>query len=711
MPAQYGSQSSTGNPPPQHDSPEEHLQEMLDLQQSTSIAVYGSSGLYHTLQKVGIGCVVEETFASRPSNKINIPEVKSANASFVYNYYTRDERIRPDSVDPRSRIVTLNNSTTDEIFYRSKNKKIARYVRIEFQPPQLSNNMIQNVDLTTSLGEDLSDVLNKVIVEGSLSNSIFVGTELLDTGKESKIYTMLNGAMFFMDIPTEQNSPKEAAEILYDTLQEKGGLFGQDKKMIVNALSNIAAEGYNLAPSDVPPEIAKFATDPVGKQTFSVQFNQLLMSDLISASTKIPDNMFQDELRSLQNFANEAKARIIDTIGENVYQEADYDLQVEAITERAVNPATINSLDYPKIKLAGYLIEKYEILPSEEVKFLGRKYINNVQGRYAIDEEIGYGGVYFYKIRTVCRVETMLASENNDDPAENQLLMADFYMASEGVLADVTCVERVPPPTVSTIRASFDFKTLLPRLTWQFPLNKQRDIKRFQIFKRLTLDQPFVLLKEYDFDNSIIRSTVSEIAPAKHVIRMNRPGLSFIDSTHKQGEKPIYTIACVDAHGMSSNLGLQVQVERDRYTNKVSSKVMSRPGAPKPYPNLFINVDSFQDVMKVSNYDKVKVFLDPEYYRVTKTEMRSQTYEYMGYDLESSVPTEVDTNFLAIDDNNFRYSMHIINTDNQKDSLVKIKLSTKASLGGGMSGVDENYYNVSVASLSENNINFQYGIE
>ncbi len=695
---------NNGAPPPS--SAEEQLEQLVELQDVISYRLADGSSLEHSLAQVGITSHIEETFVSNPVDKINIPEVRNATATFVYNYYTRDERLRPDSSNPSEQIVSLNNSTSDEIFYRLRNKKIARYVTIQFQPPSISNNIIGNVSLTND-GIDLSQDLKQIIQEGGLSNNVFVGMEILDTGKESKIYDMLNGAMFFMNIPTEENSPKEAAEKLYETLTEKGGLFGQDKKMIVNALSKISSEGYNLAPSDVPPEIAKFANDPIGKQTFSVQFNQLLMSELVSESTRIPDSLFQDELRSLVDWSKEARINTLNSIGDNVYQEIDYDLAVPAVKTRAANNQT-NLNNFPDIKFAGYLLEKYEILPDEDVVFLGRRYIDNHQARYAMDEDVRYGGSYFYKIRTVCRVETILSSVN-EDPTLNQKLIATVYMASEGVLADVNCVERVPPPTVTNIRATFDFKTLLPRLTWQFPLNKQRDIKRFQIFKRLSLDQPYVLLKEYDFDNSISRSSVSEVAPPKHVIRMPRPRLSFIDSTHKQGEKPIYTIACVDAHGMSSNLGLQVQVERDRYTNKVSRKVMSRPGAPKPYPNLFINVDGFQDVMKLSNYDRIKVFLDPEYYRVTKTETRNIPIPGTHFNLP--FPTEVDQSFLAIDPNNFRYSMHIINTDNQKDALVKIKISKKASLAGGLSGADENFYNVSLASLSENNINFQYGIE
>ena len=46
--------------------------------------------------------------------------------------------------------------------------------------------------------------------------------------------------------------------------------------------------------------------------------------------------------------------------------------------------------------------------------------------------------------------------------------------------------------------------------------------------------------------------------------------------------------------------------------------MISRPNAPKPYPNLLVNIDAFQDCIKVSNYDRLKVFFDPEYYKVTR---------------------------------------------------------------------------------------------
>ena len=115
----------------------------------------------------------------------------------------------------------------------------------------------------------------------------------------------------------------------------------------------------------------------------------------------------------------------------------------------------------------------------------------------------------------------------------------------------------------------------------------------------------------------------------------------------------------------------------------------------------------YKKSIKVSNFDRIKVFCDPEYYRVTRKEEQRTAQYHNGRIIEAVGMVERDLNFLAIDRNNFRYSMHIINTDNQKDALVKIKLENKTSLAAS----DEDFYNVSLANFSQNNINFQYGVE
>ncbi|HAI45011.1 MAG TPA: hypothetical protein DCM40_46500, partial [Maribacter sp.] len=91
-----------------------------------------------SLEEAGISTDLFDTFTSRPADKINLPEVINAKATFVYNYYTRDERVRVGTKDFKERIVTLDANNTDEIFYQVKNKKLPRYVKLTIKPPKIN---------------------------------------------------------------------------------------------------------------------------------------------------------------------------------------------------------------------------------------------------------------------------------------------------------------------------------------------------------------------------------------------------------------------------------------------------------------------------------------------------------------------------------------------------------------------------------------------
>lgn len=655
------------------------------------------------LKLSGIDSELSETFMSRPVDKINLPEVVEGKAEFVYNYFTPDERVR----EPNDQILNLNVSSKEDVFYAKNNKRIPRYVRLSFKTPKINNDLLES-NLSNELIEKINDNLDKIIVEGAMSNKVYTGLELLDTGKETNLYTMGRGILFANNLMQGKDSQKDSVDKLYDTLEEKGGLFGDDKKILIEALTNVKAEGYRISKADITDTVAHFLDDPISKQTFSIQFNNLLMTDIIENSLIVPDNTFQDELRSLKDISKDIKKEIIASIPPaNTFREADYDLQVSAIDLTYFNNDNASDIErfasnYPKIKFVGYLIEKFEVSPDEETIFLGRKFIPGGRSNFAIDTDIKYGAAYFYKIRSICIVETVLSVINTLDKSLNQLAIAKVTMASEGKLIPVTCFEYIPPPPPTMIKCSFDFDTLLPRIYWDFPVNKQRDIKKFQIFKRFNIEQPFTLIAEFDFDNSIIKSNFPEKALNKNLYKFDSAKTYFIDTSHKEGEEPIYTICSVDAHGMSSNYGPQFKVKRDKFTNKVTTTRISQSGAPKPYPNMFVNEDAFIDVIKTSNYDRINIFLDPDCFRLTKYKDKNRVNTN---DTNGSI-TEEDLNHLAIDDAKARYTMQIINIDNQKDKIIKIKLQNKA-----ITVVDEDYFNISETGISEKNLSFQYGME
>ena len=115
----------------------------------------------------------------------------------------------------------------------------------------------------------------------------------------------------------------------------------------------------------------------------------------------------------------------------------------------------------------------------------------------------------------------------------------------------------------------------------------------------------------------------------------------------------IYAVACIDAHGLSSNLSPQFEISFDKYKNKINKRLISASGAPKSYPNLYLLDDAFVDVIKDSGHDRMTVYFDPEFLNVFNTD---------GSDL----------GLLATKNNDGLYKLQFINTDLQQATTLDI---------------------------------------
>lgn len=606
--------------------------------------------------------VVLDSYPSVPSLRVNVPEVRQAKAEFVYNYFTANER---EVIETGKKILDVSVSRDEEIFFQTNNDRKARYVKISFSPPK------RNIHITPLRNSRIvSENLDKILVEGGVSNEDFASFEIVDSMKEKNLYDMLDGSLFITQLNSSEDSPKDAYDKLLEA-QEDGRLTGKEKKLISSALQGLQSKGYRIASSDLSQEEAVNSNDLVARQNFSIQANKLVFDQIVDSAVRIPDSVFQDEFYSMQSYSREASSYARKRNSSNKEVESTYTTNVFYIDSNPIASKFGNTADYsriqkqfskyPIIKHAGYLINKLEVEEGGTYTSRGKLVSDNPDGLYIVDENVRYGGIYVYEIRSIYYVQLIAEERSDEDPSLDDISIIDILVASEGKLADVHCIEQVPPPAPVNLKLSFDYKTRKPKLNWQFPINPQRDIKRFQIFKRQSLRQPFTLIAEFDFDNSTIRSSVAEVASEKSLYRMPYPKVSFIDNTWESGEKPIYTVAAVDAHGFSSNYGTQMRFIYNPRLNKVRNELVSLPNAPKPYPNLLVNRDSFEDAIKVSGYDRMKVYFDPEYYKVT---------QYI--DKDPSI--EKDLDFLRINLNKDTYQIHMINIDNQKDKILNIRI-------------------------------------
>ena len=125
----------------------------------------------------------------------------------------------------------------------------------------------------------------------------------------------------------------------------------------------------------------------------------------------------------------------------------------------------------------------------------------------------------------------------------------------------------------------------------------------------------------------------------------------------KKGTRFIYAIAGIDARGLTSSYSEQVKVRFNVVKNKLIVNRISPKGAPKPYPNIYLDGDIFVDTMRSSGASRMRVYFDPEYYDVVRT-MRIP---------DSDATTTLSQNLISD-----KYKIQIINLDLQESQLLNL---------------------------------------
>jgi hypothetical protein len=104
-------------------------------------------------------------------------------------------------------------------------------------------------------------------------------------------------------------------------------------------------------------------------------------------------------------------------------------------------------------------------------------------------------------------------------------------------------------------------------------------------------------------------------------------------------------------------------VSYDRFTNTTNARFISRSGAPKPYPNIFLEVDALPDVINTQNTDKIKVFFTPECKKI-----------------QSFVEGELVLGDTFIDKDIGNYRIQLINTETQESANVVFSIDEEEFL-------------------------------
>jgi hypothetical protein len=232
------------------------------------------------------------------------------------------------------------------------------------------------------------------------------------------------------------------------------------------------------------------------------------------------------------------------------------------------------------------------------------------------DEAIRYGETYRY----VCHYVYHFMCLNEED----RFMLDHFLLCTEPYISnDVVCKEFDSPPPPTGVSAEYDKLVGKLFLKWRHPTNYENDVKGYQVLKRNSLEEPFVLTHQLEGHLQTDAYELSELVAVDSIFKT--PGYIpdyLEDETYDKNKLCIYTVRSIDAHGMLSNYSEQIAVYYDFLRDKLIVDSVATQGSRVDYPNetvrnksiFFENkVDVVDNLPIVENPKKISVYVTPDY--------------------------------------------------------------------------------------------------
>ena len=590
---------------------------------------------------------------SLPSKKIsliNVPEVSNFDVTFEYDFFTFDEKINDTGLDTAEFVRTRPAGAFDTSFIDSINFKrfTPRFVEFSWKSvvdEKLLKTSQANPNVTSI---SINSNLQKIHNEQTFTTDEFTNIYLQDNQKDQKLEFFIRRALDLIrkgQNKNNQESPLDIAKFLKNNLDSR-----IDPSFLTKTFTSFQNNGYKFLDQNGEVKVTKSFLDELAQVKVRTQINNKVIYSLLKTSSENTINIFDDEINQQIESANQIQQQAISQKSSTVLDGKDYDFEIlDYVAYRNIDP---NSFD-PTVQIIGYIIDKQEI--SDNGGLIDREpiIIENPRSTSTVDLKVRYNTSYVYSIRSIAYMETAA-----EDSETNSIIAIGFLvssMPSERIV--VKTVEEIPPPPPADFNIGWCYTNQAARLMWSFPVNPQQDIKKFQVFRRPSVDQPFQLIKEYDFDDSLVKTPAREFPNAELVEHLADPKSFYIDKEFTKNSKFIYAVCSVDAHGFSSGYSTQFEISFDRFSNKIVKKLISLSGAPKAYPNAFLQVDTFVDTIRDSGHKKMNIYFNPEYLKVTDNNNN-------------------DMKLIRTDENS-EYRLQLINVDIQEQQVVKIKIEDK----------------------------------
>jgi hypothetical protein len=305
--------------------------------------------------------------------------------------------------------------------------------------------------------------------------------------------------------------------------------------------------------------------------------------------------------------------------------------------------------------VAGYVIDKYEILENGTTQYHPPIIIGSKSISKHLDLNVKYGSKYVYSIRAITKLNIVAIDVESNVPA----LIICLLSSNSSSKKIIECIELVNPPSPTDLDFSWGYGDDSLMIHWTFPPNPQRDIKAFQVFRRSSLNMPFELIKQFDFNDSDKKVFhFSENVLSQLNEKLTSAKTFFVDEQFNKKSDYIYTVCSIDAHGLSSNYSPQFRVKFSTSENSITKELISRSGAPKQYPNFFVENKGTVEVGKISgsSFRRMNLFFTPQCINLMRKNRKIEN-------LVSTKNTGGGT-----------YIINLLNVDNQVSEKIEINI-------------------------------------
>jgi hypothetical protein len=564
---------------------------------------------------------------------VDIPDVRNTTVKFYYSYFTSDEGLTEYSA--ASEEIKYHETPDFESYLKYIFDRIPRFNVIHFSPTSIptidkkfSLDWFRKFTFKPSNSISIAKNFDKIMDEDHFSSSQFTAIQFHDGGLANKIENLVSSSaeqhMYVENYEGDISDFRKAHALNSSTpdwipfrLISKG-LTTTDATLNKIELTSPLRDGKTTLVSDD-------FFEGLSRVDVHMQINNKVLHDLVDSSVKSPIVPESTELLKLSGLSTKLQKN---AIGRSSESQPDTKLKFVNVKKWSSSGQNRSGAD-----VMGYIVDKLEVLPGGEVKFFSPLVVENPNLGVCVDFEVKYGSTYMYAVRTVAKVNLTAVEEESGD-----ILTVECLVSSKpSNKCYVTCTEDCPPasPTDLNFRWDHGFDrhnkeegTGRLIVSWTSPPNSQRDIKKFQIFRRETVNEPFLLIREYNFNDNQVPLPAREVPGPGVSVKLDSPKMFYFDMDFTKKSRYIYAMCCVDAHELSSCYSDQFFVSFDEYKNKLKKELVSHSGAPKSYPNMYLEGDTFIDSIIDENHDRVRIYFNPEFFEyVDNSGKRKRLFE------------------------------------------------------------------------------------